>query len=79
MLGVYPNGLGSQAKSSDLNVTFGPDSPDYVGIAVAASAGKAWGKRISKAHDIDPSLSEAIRVVVEEKRCAILEVELPEL
>lgn len=79
MLGVYPTGLGSQAQSSDLNITFGPDSPDYVGIAVAASAGKAWGKRISNAQDVDSNLKEAIRAVVEEKRCAILEVELPEL
>lgn len=77
MLGVYPSGIGSQAKSFDLNVTFGPDTPDYAGIAVAA--GRAWGKQISKVDEVNQALTEAITIVLTEKRCAVLEILLEEL
>ena len=74
MLGVYPNGLGSAASGNQLTVGFGPDMPDFAQVAVAA--GGAWGKRVLEADNVQASLEEAIRVVLEEKRCAVLDVVL---
>ncbi|KZT43232.1 Thiamin diphosphate-binding protein [Sistotremastrum suecicum HHB10207 ss-3] len=71
MLSVHPNGLGSVATGQQLNVSFGPDAPDYAGIASAA--GGAWGKKVTRASELRESISEAIRVVREEKRCAVLD------
>lgn len=75
MLGVYPSGLGSQAIGERLSVGFGPDSPDFSQIAVAASGGWAWGKRVvgSDALALEEDLAEAVNVVVKERRCAILD------
>ncbi len=75
MLGVYPSGLGSQAIGERLSVGFGPDSPDFSQIAVAASGGWAWGKRVvgSDATALEEVLAEAVNVVVKERRCAILD------
>jgi len=72
MLGVHPAGMGSKAASSYLNVTFGPESPDYSQIAVAA--GGAWGKKITHPTEVEGAIKEAIRVVQEERRCAVLDV-----
>jgi hypothetical protein len=41
MLGVHPEGHGSKVAGHQLSVGFGPDMPDYVGVAVAATGG--WG------------------------------------
>lgn len=74
MLGVHPNGLGSKSSAGDLNVSFGPTdnlNPDYGGIA--AAAGGAWSKKVLKASELDGAMKEAIRVVKEEKRCALLD------
>lgn len=71
MLGVHPNGLGSKASGRQLTVGFGPEDPDYSQIAVAA--GGAWGKRISLASELEEAMIEAIKVVTEERRCAVLE------
>ena len=72
MLGVYPNGLGSTATMNELSVGFGPDMPDYAQVAVAA--GGAWGKRVSKADELHAVMEEAVKVVVQEKRCAVVDV-----
>ncbi|KAF9078345.1 thiamine pyrophosphate enzyme, N-terminal TPP binding domain-containing protein [Rhodocollybia butyracea] len=55
-------------------------SPNYAEISVAATDGWAWGTRISlSASVLDPvktlrdTLAEAVRVVTEEKRCAVIE------
>ncbi|KAK4704376.1 hypothetical protein P7C70_g1834, partial [Phenoliferia sp. Uapishka_3] len=71
LLGVHPNGIASQATAQELNVSFGPDAPDYGGIA--AAAGGAWSRKVSKASELEEAMIEAIRVVVEEKRCAVLD------
>ncbi|KAL8292676.1 hypothetical protein RQP46_001288 [Phenoliferia psychrophenolica] len=71
MLGVHPNGLGSAASAGELNVSFGPDAPDYGGIA--AAAGGAWAKKVLKASELEAAMKEAIRVVTVEKRCAVLD------
>ncbi|GAA5973925.1 hypothetical protein JCM11641_001222 [Rhodosporidiobolus odoratus] len=75
MLGVHPQGLGAASTAVDLNCSFsGPNddlAPDYGGIATAA--GGAWSKRVKKASDFEEALKEAVRVVREEKRCAVLD------
>ncbi|KAF9465805.1 thiamine pyrophosphate enzyme, N-terminal TPP binding domain-containing protein [Collybia nuda] len=78
MLGVHPSGFGSQASGNKLSVGFGPDSPDFSQIAVAASAGWAWGKRVGVSADsgkeeLESTIAEAIRIVVSEKRCAVVD------
>lgn len=71
MLGVYPQGMGSNATGDQLSVGFGPDMPDY--SQIAAAAGGAWGKRIKLATEIESTLVEAINVVKTEKRCAVID------
>ncbi|GAA5952580.1 hypothetical protein JCM3765_002212 [Sporobolomyces pararoseus] len=78
MLGVHPTGLGSRSTASALNVSFGPTddfNPDYGGIAHAA--GGAWSRKVRKVSELEQAFEEAIRVVVEEKRCAVLDCWLP--
>lgn len=71
MLAVHPNGLGSKQAADTLSVGFGPNAPDYVGIASAAGA--AWGRKISRVSDIERAIKEAIEVVRREWRCAVLD------
>ncbi|KAI0671221.1 thiamine diphosphate-binding protein [Trametes maxima] len=71
MLGVYPDGLGSAASGQELSVGFGPDMPDYSQVAVAA--GGAWGRRVEHADELQSVLEEAVRVVVQEKRSAVVD------
>ncbi|KAH9850231.1 thiamine diphosphate-binding protein [Lenzites betulinus] len=71
MMGVYPTGLGSTVSGKELSVGFGPDVPDYSQIAVAA--GGAWGKRVEKADELQAVLEEAIKVVVQERRSAVVD------
>lgn len=109
MLGVHPHGHGSNALSGEqLSVGFSFDptstspvqsdriSPNYAQIAVAATDGWAWGKKVSVSSElfsdsvgngsqpkladvnkilesIKDTLAEAVRVVVEEKRCAVVD------
>ncbi|KAF7356455.1 hypothetical protein MVEN_00978600 [Mycena venus] len=79
MLGCHPTGYGSRASSgAELSVGFGPHCPDYSQIAVAASAGWVWGKRVggdggNVKEEFDAAIAEAVRVVLEERRCAILD------
>jgi acetolactate synthase-1/2/3 large subunit len=69
MLGVHPDGVGSQEP--DLNISFDP-VPDYSGIA--AAAGGAYARKIEKVEEVESAIAEALRVVREEKRCAVLDV-----
>ena len=71
MLGVYPDGFGSKASAQRLTTGFGPDSPDFAQIAVAA--GGAWGRRVTVTSELKRAMADAIRVVLEEKRCAVLD------
>ncbi|KAI0823257.1 thiamine diphosphate-binding protein [Trametes gibbosa] len=71
MMGVYPDGLGSAASGQQLTVGFGPEMPDYSQIAVAA--GGAWGRRVESADELQAVLEEAVRVVVQEKRSAVVD------
>lgn len=69
MLGVHPEGFGSQEK--DLNIAFDP-APDYSGIA--AAAGGAYARKVESVDEVESAIAEGLRVVREEKRCAVLDV-----
>ncbi|KAI0747550.1 thiamine diphosphate-binding protein [Fomes fomentarius] len=71
MLAVHPNGCGSRASGDKLSVGFGEHHVDYGGVA--AAAGGAWARRVERADDLMSTLVDAIRVVMEEKRCAVVE------
>jgi hypothetical protein len=73
MLGLYPTGHGSKASGAQLSVGFGPHTPDYAQIAVAASAGWAWGRRVDDGHRLMNIITEAVDVVLNQKRCAVVE------
>jgi hypothetical protein len=73
MLGVHPTGVGSTLPAKDVHVTFGPDAPDYGGIAKAA--GGAWAAVLSDPKDTDKLVKEAIEAV-KGGRCAVLDVRL---
>ncbi|OCH92828.1 Thiamin diphosphate-binding protein [Obba rivulosa] len=71
MLGIYPSGHGSKVSGRQLTVGFGPEPPDYPQIA--AAAGGAWGKRVELASELRDVLTEAVKVVLHEKRCAVVD------
>lgn len=71
MLGVHPEGYGS--READIHIAFDP-VPDYAGIA--AAAGGAYARKVEHAEDVEPAIAEALRVVREEKRCAVLDMVL---
>ena len=71
MLGIYPSGHGSTASGARLSVGFGPDMPDYAQIA--AAAGGAWGRRVQEVGRFKEVFDEAIQVVVNERRCAVVD------
>jgi len=74
MLAVHPDGYASKAE--DIDVAFDPP-PDYSGIA--AASGGAYAKIVKAVEDVKPAVAEALRVVREEKRCAVLDVWLAHL
>lgn len=74
LLFEHPDGYAS--KSSDLPVSF-DDPADYAGIAIAA--GDAFGRRVERVSELDDALSEGVRIVQEEQRCAVIDVQLPQL
>ncbi|KAJ4111512.1 hypothetical protein NW768_011866 [Fusarium equiseti] len=59
MLLVHPDGPASQATNEDLNISFAP-SPDYAGIAKAASNGEAFGARVANSSEFLATLEDAI-------------------
>ena len=73
-LAVHPDGHASRAN--DIGVAFDPP-PDYAGIA--AAAGGALALKVERAEEVESALAEAVRVVREEKRSAVLDVWLPHL
>ena len=74
MLGVHPEGYGSQ--SQDLPVAFDPP-PDYSGIA--AAAGGAFARMVKHSDQLEAALVGALKAVREEKRAAVLDVWLERL
>ncbi|KAI0917671.1 hypothetical protein AcV7_004974 [Taiwanofungus camphoratus] len=77
MMGMHPQGHGSKASGQQLTVGFGPYMPDYAQIAVAA--GGAWGRRVEQAAEIPSALEEAIRIVLKERRSAVVDCMVEEI
>ncbi|EME81831.1 uncharacterized protein MYCFIDRAFT_175419 [Pseudocercospora fijiensis CIRAD86] len=71
---VHPQGLAAAASDDELGIDLTDDSPDYVGVAVAASNGSLWGTKVAKAGELEEALRQAIQMVKEERRGALLEV-----
>lgn len=73
-LAVHPNGYASRAD--ELDTSFDPP-PDYAGIA--AAAGGAFALTVTRSDEVEAAVAEALRVVREEERAAVLDVWLPRL
>jgi acetolactate synthase-1/2/3 large subunit len=73
-LAVHPGGFASRA--GDLDLSFDPP-PDYSGIA--AAAGGAFAGIIKRPEDVEAGVAEGLRAVLEERRCAVLDVWLAHL
>ena len=75
MLGLYPMGHGSKASGAQLSVGFGSHSPNYAQIAVAASAGWAWGKRVGDGgrEALVNVITKAVNIVLDQRRCAVVD------
>jgi acetolactate synthase-1/2/3 large subunit len=73
-LAVHPNGFASRAR--DLDLSFDPP-PDYSGIA--AAAGGAFARIVKRPRDVEAAIAEGLRAVIEESRCAVLDIWLSDL
>jgi acetolactate synthase-1/2/3 large subunit len=74
LLALHPEGHASRA--ADVDVSFEPP-PDHAGIA--AAAGGALARVVRRADEVEPALREGLEAVRRERRCAVLDVVLPEL
>lgn len=74
MLLVHPDGEGSKVDNKALNISFEP-TPDYAGIARAASGGRCWAGCVGSVKELVGVLPEAVRAV-EGGGTAVLEVKL---
>jgi acetolactate synthase I/II/III large subunit len=73
-LAVHPHGYASRAD--DVDTSFDPP-PDY--SAIAAAAGGAFARIVRRPEEVEVAIAEGLRIVREEKRCAVLDVWLPHL
>lgn len=62
MLLVHPEGQGSKVNNEELNISFAP-TPDYSGIAKAASGGTCWAAHAGTFEDLAKLLPQAIEAV----------------
>ena len=74
MLLVHPDGEGSKVSNEELNISFAP-TPDYSGIAKAASGGEIWAAHASTTEELGKLLPEAIQSVLDGKS-AVLDAHL---
>jgi acetolactate synthase-1/2/3 large subunit len=70
-LGLHADGAASRAD--DLDTGFAPD-PDYAGIA--AAAGGALARQISRPEEVGPALQAALQAVRGEGRCAVVDARI---
>ncbi|KAK8188058.1 thiamine pyrophosphate enzyme, N-terminal TPP binding domain-containing protein [Phyllosticta capitalensis] len=63
LLLVHPEGEGSKVDNEEINISFAP-SPDYAGIARAASGGRIWAGRASRVGELETRLDEAVESVL---------------
>jgi acetolactate synthase I/II/III large subunit len=73
-LGMHPDGAASRAAALDTD--FAPD-PDYAGIA--AAAGGAYARTISRPEEVVPALQAALEAVRVERRCAVIDARIAQL
>ena len=73
-LAIHPDGFASRAE--DLDLSFDPP-PDYSGVA--AAAGGAFARVVKRPQDVEAAVADGLRVVLEEQRCAVLDVWLSRL
>ncbi|KAI0671219.1 thiamine diphosphate-binding protein [Trametes maxima] len=72
MRAVHPTGLGSAASGDKLTVGFGEEhNADYAGVA--AAAGGAWARQVTRADELQEAFEEGVRVVLHERRCAVID------
>ncbi|EIW52361.1 thiamine diphosphate-binding protein [Trametes versicolor FP-101664 SS1] len=72
MRAMHPTGLGSAVSGEKLTVGFGEEhNADYAGVA--AAAGGAWARQVARADELRGAFEEAIKVVMEERRCAVID------
>ncbi|KAL4909987.1 hypothetical protein BDW74DRAFT_186282 [Aspergillus multicolor] len=62
MLLVHPNGDGSKASNEELNISFAP-TPDYAGVARAASGGHVWAGVAASVEELASVLPQAVESV----------------
>ena len=74
LLLVHPNGAGSKVSNEELNISLAP-TPDYSGIAKAASGGEFWAAHASTAKELEKLLPEAVAAVMGGKS-AVLDAHL---
>ncbi|KAI7445840.1 thiamine diphosphate-binding protein [Hortaea werneckii] len=74
MLLVHPQGEGSKVDNEALNISFAP-TPDYSGIAKAASGQECWAAHAGTVQDLQRLLPEAVKAV-QGGRCAVLDAHL---
>jgi acetolactate synthase-1/2/3 large subunit len=73
-LAVHPDGYAS--RSDDIGVAFDP-VPDY--SAIAAASGGAFARKVERPEEVEATVAEAVKVVREERRSAVLDVCLAHL
>jgi acetolactate synthase-1/2/3 large subunit len=73
-LAIHPDGFASRA--GDLDLSFDPP-PDYSGVA--AAAGGAYARVVKRPQEVEAAVAEGLRMVLEEERCAVLDVWLSHL
>src|ERR1700761_6324239 len=59
---VHPHGLGSKVDNKAINISFEP-TPDYSGIAKAASGGKCWAGYAGTVKELGELLPQAVDAV----------------
>lgn len=69
--GIYPHGYAS--KANQMPLTGLSPSPDFT---MTAAASRAWAKQVTKAEDVPAMLAQALDVVKNEKRQALLEIKI---
>lgn len=69
VMGLYPDG--HAARANVVPLTSLSPTPDFTHTAAAS---RSWARRVDRCEDLDAALAEALRVVREEKRQALLDV-----
>ncbi|KAI9036467.1 thiamine diphosphate-binding protein [Aspergillus affinis] len=71
---VHPQGRAASLTNRDLGISLVEDGPNYGEVAKAAVNGNLWTRPVTRADELDEAIKEGIRVVLEEKKSAVLDV-----